>query len=324
MNSIQRRVVFSFCCALFALSAVDSHAQAYPGKPVRLIVPFAAGGGADITARLVAPALSERLGQQVVIDNRGGAGGTIGAALAAKAAPDGYTLLLASANLAAGVSLFGKLPYDPPKDFAAVTLLTKTPSILAVHPSLPVKSVKELIALAKARPGEINYAGGVNSTLHLYGELFKTMAKVNMVHVSYNGTGPAVIAALSGEASVIMAPAISLLPHIKSGRLRALAITTSQRAAALSDLPTVAESGVPGFDAAQWYGILVPTGVPEQIIARLNSECVKVVQAPDFSSRMTRDASIPMGTSPQEFSAFLRDEIAKWAKVVKFSGARVD
>jgi tripartite-type tricarboxylate transporter receptor subunit TctC len=307
-----------------ALAATEAFAQSYPAKPVRFIVPFAPGGGADLVARLVATPLSESLGQQVVVDNRGGASGIIGTEMAAKSAPDGYTMVLTSTNLAAGVSLYRKLPFDLQKDFSPVILLAKTPSILAVHPSLPVKTVQELIALAKSAPGKINYAGGVGTTLQLNAELFKSMAKIDLVHVPYNGTGPAVIGALSGEAPVILAPTLALLPHVKSGRLRALAITSIQRSAGVPDLPTVAESGVPGFDSSQWYGIQVPAGTPKAIVTRLNSECLKIVRGQEFIARLVKDASIPMGTTPQEFGSFLKSEIEKWVKVLKISGAKVE
>jgi tripartite-type tricarboxylate transporter receptor subunit TctC len=295
-------------------------AQSYPSKPIRLIVPFTPGGGADATARVIAPVLSERLGQTIVVDNRGGAGGTIGAAQAARATPDGYTLLLGTTNLAAAPALLGKLSFDPIRDFAAVSLLARTPGVLAVHPSLPVKSVKQLIALARAKPGLINYAGGVGSTLHLDAELFKTMAKVDIVQVPYNGTGPALVGVLAGEASVVIAPTISVLPHARTGRLHALAVTSLQRSAAAPELPTVSET-LPGYETGQWYGILVPAGTPGAIISRLNSECVQIVQSPDFSSRMTREGSIPLGTSAQEFAGYFNAEIAKWNRVIKFSGA---
>jgi tripartite-type tricarboxylate transporter receptor subunit TctC len=233
-------------------------------------------------------------------------------------------MVLTSTNLAAGVSLYRKLPFDLQKDFSPVILLAKTPSILAVHPSLPVKTVQELIALAKSAPGKINYAGGVGTTLQLNAELFKSMAKIDLVHVPYNGTGPAVVGALSGEAPVILAPTLALLPHVKSGRLRALAITSIQRSAAVPDLPTVAESGVPGFDSSQWYGIQVPAGTPKAIVTRLNSECLKIVRGQEFIARLVKDASIPMGTTPQEFGSFLKSEIEKWVKVLKISGAKVE
>jgi len=318
--------VFLLCgyAICLALMAQASSAQQYPVKPIRFIVPFTAGGGADLVARLVAVPLGERLGQQVVVDNRGGAGGSIGTDMAAKTAPDGYTMVLTSTNLAAAVSLYGKLPFDLIKDFTPVILLAKTPGIVAVHPSLPAKSIKEFITLAKSAPGKINYAGGIGTTMHLDAELFKTMANVDVVQIPYNGTGPAVIGTLSGEAPVIFAPTIAILPHAKTGRLRALAITSIQRSAAVPDLATVAESGVPGFDTSQWYGILMPAGTPDAIVTRINGEAVRIVQGPDFTSRMVRDASIPIGSTPQELGAYLKNEIEKWAKVIKYSGARVE
>jgi len=315
------RIAFGVTLGLSAACAV---AQNYPVKPVRLIVPFSAGGGADLVARLVATPLGERIGQQVIVDNRGGAGGTLGTEIAAKSAPDGYTLVVTTENLAAGLSLYTKLQFDLLRDFTPVILLAKTPGLLAVHPSLPVKSVKELLALAKASPGKINYAGAVGSTLHFDAELFKTMAKINMVQIPYNGTGPAVIGALSGEAPVIIAPTLAVLPHAKSGRLRALAITSSQRSDVIPEVPTVAESGVPGYDAAQWYGILAPAGTADAVVARLNAECLKIVRGPDFTARLVRDASIPLGSTPQEFGAFLKSEVEKWARVIKSSGARIE
>ena len=307
------------------LYIADATAQPYPARPVRLIVPFVPGGGADAAARLFGTRLGDNLGQQVLIDNRGGAGGTIGAELAAKAAPDGYTLLLSSANMAMNVSLYGKRSYDPVKDFATVTLLSSTPNVITVHPSLPVRSVKELIALAKAHPGQINYASGGNgSTAHLAAELFKTMARVDFVHVPYKGSGPAAIAVLSGEAPLTMVPALAVMPHVQSGRLRALAISSVQRAAVLPDLPTVAESGVPGYEASQWYGVMAPAGTPESIVARLHLELVKIVQSPDMTARLAAEAAIPVGSTPQQFAAYLQEEIVKWSRVVRFSGARLD
>ena len=314
------------CCgALANLHSADSDAQSYPTKPVRLIVPFVPGGGADASARLFAAKLSESLAQQVIIDNRGGAGGNIGAELASKAAPDGYTILWGSANLAMNATLYGKLPFDPVKDFIAVSLLAKSPNVIVVHPSLAVKSVAELIALAKSAPGKINYASGGNgSTAHLASELFKTMAHVNLVHVPYKGSGPAVIAVLSGEAPLTMVPALAVMPHVQSGRLRALAITSTQRAPTFPDLPTVAESGLPGYEAAQWYGAMLPLGTPERIVTRLNSDLVKIVQLPDVNARLVAEASIPIGSTRQQFAAYLQEEMTKWAQVVRFSGARVD
>ena len=322
-KTLRTLAVIAHCAVLGGLTG-GVHAQAYPNKPIRYIVPFNAGGGADAMARLLAGPLSERLGQQVVIENRGGAGGTIGAALGAKAPADGYTLVMGSTNLAAAPSLHGKLPYDTLKDFTPVTLLAKTPSIFAVHPSLPVKSVKELIALARARPGQINYAGGAGSTNHLDAEYFKSLAKIDLVQVPYNGTGASLIGVLSGEASIIIAPTLVVLPHVRSGRLRALAVTSLQRSPAISEIPTVDESGLPGFETAQWYGILTPAGVSEPIVTRLNAESVRIVQAPEFAARLAREGSIPQGTTPQEFAAYFRDEIAKWQKAIKISGAKAE
>jgi tripartite-type tricarboxylate transporter receptor subunit TctC len=309
-------------CALFPGLLASAQAQSYPAKPIRFLVPFTAGGGADTMARLVGAKVGERMGQQLVIENRGAAGGTVGAGLAARAAPDGYTVLLTAANIAAAVSLFDKLTFDPLKDFVPVTLLAITPSILAVHPSLPVKSVQELVSLARAQPGKINYAGGVGSLLHLDVEYFKSAAKIDLVQVPYNGSGPAMIAVVSGEASVVISPTTLVLPHARNGRLRALAITSSKRVASVPDLPTVAESGLPGFNTQQWYGILVPAGTPEGVVSRLHDEFVKAMQLPDIANRLTRDASVAVGSTRKEFSSFFRDEIVKYAKIVKISGAR--
>jgi tripartite-type tricarboxylate transporter receptor subunit TctC len=325
MRTTWSSLVLAYAGAFALAYAADVPAQAYPIKPVRLIVPFVPGGGADAAARLFGAKLGESVGQQIIIDNRGGAGGTIGAELAAKSAPDGYTLLLGTANLAMNVSLYGKRPYDPVKDFVTVSLLSSTPNVIAVHPSLPVKTVRDLIAFAKAHPGQINYASGGNgSTAHLAAELFKTMAQVSLVHVPYKGSGPATIAVLSGESPLTMVPALAVMPHVQSGRLRALAISSVRRADALPDLPTVAESGLPGYEASQWYGVMVPTGTPENIVTRLNAELVKIVHSPDMTARLAAEASIPFGSTPQQFAAYLQEEIVKWARVVKFSGAKLD
>jgi tripartite-type tricarboxylate transporter receptor subunit TctC len=289
-----------------------------------MLVPYPAGGGADFMARLIAPPLSERLGQQVFVDNRGGAGGTIGAGIVAKAAPDGYTVQLAASNLAWSPSLFENLNHDPRRDFAAVTLLAKTPSILAVNPALPVKSVRELIALAKAKPGAINYAGGVGTSMGTDTELLKAMANIDLAQIPYRGTGPAVLATLSGEASVIMAPSIAVLPHIKNGGLRALAISGEARIPSLADLPTVAQAGVPGFETYQWYGVFVPSRTPRSIIDRLNRELVESLRTPEVAGRMAGEALIPVGNTPEAFAAFYNDEIAKWARILKPSGPPPD
>lgn len=274
-------------------------------------------------ARLIMPHVEEQLGERIVIDNRPGGRGYIGAELAAKATPDGYTLFFADANLVMSLSLFPRLRFDPLKDFIPVALLLKEPSVLTVHPSLPVKSVKDLIALAKAHPGKLNYAGGLGSSMHLNSELFKMMAKVHIVHVPYNGAGPAILGTMIGEAQVVLAPISAALPHVKSGKLRALAITLGERTKELPDLPAMAEF-LPGFAAFQWYGVVAPTGTPDVIINKLNNVLVKIMQIPDLRARLIRDGSVPVGSTPQEFGVHIRDEKVKWANVVKVSGVRIE
>jgi tripartite-type tricarboxylate transporter receptor subunit TctC len=317
--------LFRLTLVALALIACTAQAQSYPNRPVRLIVPFVPGGSADFFARALAPDLSDVLGQPIVIDNRGGAAGVIGTEMAARAAPDGYTLLLATANTAMNVSLYKTWSVDPVKDLKPVALLGSAPNLLAVNPALPVKNVKELIALAQTKPGQINYAsGGSGSTSHLATELFKTLAHVNLVHVPYKGTGPAVVATMGGEAMVVIPPASVVLPQDKAGKLRALAICSLARLESAPQIPTVAESGVPGYEAAQWYGIIVPAGTPDALVRRLNRDLVKVVQAPGFRERMLKEATTVSGTSAGEFASYLRSEIAKWAKIVKISGAHVE
>ena len=313
------------CSVLSGVTCADSRAQDYPVKLIRFIVPYEAGGGADITARMMATKLSESLGQRVVIDNRAGAAGNIGSELAARAAPDGYTLLLAAAQFATNVSLYSKIGFDPVKDFTAVTLLAKSPLIVVVHPSLPVRSIKDLIALAKSAPEKINYgSGGAGSGSHLATELFKTMAKVEMIHVPYKGGNAQNIAVLTGEVPITMGAPLSILPHVTSGRVKALAVTSLQRAAALADVPTVAEGGLPGFEGGQWYGVAVPAGTPNAVVARLHRELVLIVRLPEISERLVRDIVIPMGSTPDEFVNFVKNEIAKIAAIIKASKARVD
>lgn len=321
---------FSICFTLaasvaLALGSSGALAQGYPNQLIRLIVPYAAGGGVDMAARLIAPKLSENLGQSVVIDNRGGAGGNIGTELAAKADPNGYTLVMGAAALAINVSLYRKLPFDPLKDFVPISLVAATPNILAVHPAVPAKSARELIQLAKAKPGALNYASAGNGTTsHLAAELFKTMAGINMVHIPYKGTSPGVVALLSGEVAVMLAPALTLLAHVNTKRVRGLAVTGANRSPAFPELPTIAESGLPGFEARQWYGVLAPAGTPKEIVARLNGEIVRIVRSPEVTKRLLGDGSEPVGSTQEEFARYIRTEITKWAKAVKASGARVD
>jgi tripartite-type tricarboxylate transporter receptor subunit TctC len=301
-----------------------AHAQpAYPHKPIRLVVPFPPGGGTDILARLLGQKAGEMLSQQIIIDNRGGAGGTIGTDIAAKAPPDGYTLILVSGSHAINPGLYQKLPYDSVNDFAPITQIATSPGILVVNPSLPVKSVKELIALARARPGQINYASaGSGTPPHLAGELFKVMAKIDMVHVPYKGNAPAFTDVIGGQVSLIFPTMPSAMPFIKSGKLRPIAVTSAKRSPAAADIPTIAESGLPGYEATSWYGILAPALTPERIVARLHEVLVSVIGAPDMKDKLATQGLDPVANAPQEFAAVIKSEIAKWAKVVKASGAK--
>ena len=270
-------------------------AQVYPTGPIRMIVPFPAGGGVDNMGRILGQKLNEILGKSVVIENRGGANGNIGTEIVAKSAKDGYTLLMTGAGFVTNPSLYSRTGYDPVKDFDPISLATLAPNILVVHPSLPARSVKELIALAKAKPGQMQYASSASgSTPHLAAELFKTLANVDIVHIPYKGTGPAMIGLIGGEASVMFLPAINAGPHLKSGRLRAIAVTSTARLPAMPELPTVAESGLPGYESSQWYGVLAPTGTPEDILNSLNAHIMKIMQSAD-----TRQRLINEGHSPQ-------------------------
>jgi tripartite-type tricarboxylate transporter receptor subunit TctC len=294
-------------------------AQPYPAKPVRLIVAFPAGGGNDVLARLVAQKLSAAYGQQFVVDNRTGAGGTIGAELAARSPADGYTLFLAAvATHAINPNLQRNLPYDPVRDFDPVCLMASAALVLAVHPSLPVRTVPQLVALAKARPGAINYASSGNgSSAQLAAELFKSMTHTNLQHVPYKGIAQGLNDLLGGHVQVIFNTAAALLPHVKSGRLRALAVTTAKRVPALPDLPTIAESGVPGYQTGSWWGIVVPAGTPRPIIDSLNREIINALRGPEISARLNAEAVLPIGSTPEEFAAHIRDELARLGKVIR-------
>jgi tripartite-type tricarboxylate transporter receptor subunit TctC len=300
-------------------------AQSYPAGPVRVIVPFPPGGGVDGAGRLISQKLSEALRKQFVVDNRPGANGMIGSELAAKSAKDGYTLMVNGANFVTTPSLYSKVTYDPVRDFEPVSLLALAPNVLVVHPSLPAKTVKELVALARARPGEVNYAGsGSGSTPHLAAELFNTLAKVTMVHVPYRGTGPAIVGLMSGEASVMFMPTTNAVPLVRSGRLRALAVTSRERVPAMPELPTVSESGLKGYESSQWYGLLAPAGAPSDVLGLLSSQVVKIMQAPDMKQRLTGEGLVAVGSTREQFAVHIKVELAKWAKVIKASGARVD
>ena len=313
--------------AVIATYVSDAMAQApaanYPNKQIRMIVPFAAGGPTDAIARAVGQKLTEAWNQPVVIDNRPGAGGNIGTELAAKAPADGYTLFIGTVANAINQSLFPKLPFDFLRDFTPVTQNYVTGLILAVHPSLPVKSVKELIALAKARPGELSYSSsGVGGTPHLSGELFNTLAGVKMVHVPYKGSAPAMADLLGGHIQLTFDNMLTVLPQVKAGKLRGLAVTLTTRSPLAPELPTVAESGLAGFEVKSWNGVVAPTGTPKDIIARLNGEIVRILRQPDLREKFLLQGVELVPTTPEEFGAFIRQDVAKWAKVIQLSGAR--
>jgi tripartite-type tricarboxylate transporter receptor subunit TctC len=301
-------------------------AQGYPSKPIRIVVPFPPGGATDIIARAVGADLTRQWGQAVPIENRAGAGGNLGADAVAKSAPDGYTLVMATVGThAINMSLYSKMPYDTVKDFAPVSLVAAVPNILVVHPSVPAKSVKELIDLARAKPGEINFASSGNGTsIHLSGELFKTMTGVQMTHIPFNGSGPAMASLLGGQTTVMFDNMPSALPHVRAGKLRALAVTTITRAPATPELPTIAESGLAGFDASSWFGILGPAGTPREIVTKLSAAIAGGLKNPEMRDRLSSQGAAPVGSTPEEFAAHIQSEIVKWAKVVKASGAKLD
>ena len=304
-----------------ALSAPVA-AQTYPQKPVRFIIPLAPGGSVDIAARLLAQELSVTLGQQVTADNRAGGGGNIGAELAARAAPDGYTIVMgSSSNFGVNPSLYRNLPFDPIKDFEPVSLVSLAPNTLVVHPSIPARNVKELVALAKARPGSLNFASsGTGGSPHLAGELFKMVTETNVTHIAYKGTGQAMNDMLSGQVQMSFGTALALLPQIKAGKLRALAVTVRKRVSALPDVPTMAESGYPGIETTAWNGVLAPAKTPGAIISRLNGDIARILSTPDMRQRFEAQGAEATPSSPAEFGQFIHDEIEKWGKVVKAAG----
>jgi tripartite-type tricarboxylate transporter receptor subunit TctC len=306
------------CVMLTPALVYDFASAAYPERPVRFIVPFAPGGTNDIVARLVGNKLSAQWNQAVVIDNRGGAGGVIGTDAAAKAAPDGYTLLMANINFATNPSMMSNLPYDTIKDFAPVSLMATSPTVLVVHPSLPMKSVQDLIAYAKANPGKLTYAtSGAGSTTHIAMELLAYLTGIQMVPVHYKGGGPALIDLLAGRVSPAFTTILSVMPHIEAGRLRALAVSTTKRSAALPQLPTVAEAGVAGYEFTGWWGLVVAARTPPAIINKLNADLASVGAEADVRDRLKREGAEPMHTTPDEFRAFIRSEVGKWSKVIK-------
>lgn len=314
------------CAALAAAACGAVFAQTgYPSKPVRMIVPSSAGGGTDIVARIIAPELTKRLGQQVVIENRPGAGTMIGIEIAAKSPADGYTVLMGLSTLAINSAIYKKVPYDPRRDFAPITQAISSASIIVVHPSVPVKTLKELISFARARPGQLNYASaGTGTYPHMTMELFLSMAKLKMVHIPYKGTAPAMIDMIAGQVATMAATVLTGMPHIRSGRLRALGITSLQRASAAPEIPTVAEGGLPGYESVQWYGVLAPARTPRDIVNRLHAEVTGVLKQPEIKARFANDLADTVGNSPDEFTSFIQRELVKWAKVASDAGIRAD
>ena len=323
MTSMLHRWVLGVSLALVAALA---SAQTYPTKPIRLVVPFPPGGATDILARDVAQKLTEAWGQSVIVDNRPGAGGNIGSELVAKSAPDGYTLEMGTVGThAINASLYAKMPYDHVKDFTPVILVAGVPNVLVVNPALPANSVAELIAYAKANPGKLNFASSGNGTsIHLSGELFKVMAGVQITHIPYKGSAPALQDLLGGQVQMMFDNLPPSLPQIKAGKLRALAVTSLTRAPALPDVPTLAESGLPGFEASSWFGILAPAGTPAPIVAKLNAEIAKWLATPEAKEKLAKQGANAAGGTPDDFAKHIAAETAKWAKVVKDSGAKID
>lgn len=318
---------YLLCVALGLLSASSSWAaDVYPTKPVRWLAPVLSGGAGDLIARTIAPKLSEAWGQQVIIDNRPGGGGTLGMSIAAKMPPDGYTLVLGvSSFVVMAPGVYPKLAYDPIKDFAPITQILSAPLILVAHPSLPARNVKELIALARARPGAVSYATpGNGSAAHLSMEMFRSMSGTQLLHVPYRGAPPALADVISGQVSVYMGTVPSSLPLVRAGRLRILATSGRARSRVIPDVPTVSESGLDGYEVSTWYGVLVPAGTPAVLIGRIHADMVRVIRLPDIQDRFAAEAGDIVASTPQEFGTFIAQEITKWAKVAREAGAKVD
>lgn len=322
MKLVLRLASMVLAAVVLTSAAGDALAQTYPTKYIRVFVPAPAGGGTDILARIIGQKFTEKWGQQVVIENRGGASGTIAAEMAAKSAPDGYNLfMLYSGILTINPSLLKKLPYDPIKDFTPVAIFVQVPNILVVHPSVPAKSVKELIALAKSKPGQLNCASsGIGVSNYMCMELFKSMTGVDWVHIPYKGGAPAMIDLLGGQVQVMFNNLVELVPHIKAGKLRALAVATPKRISAMPDLPTIAEAGVPGYENLLWYGMVAPAGTPKEIINKLSAEILKIQQMPDVKERLNTMGAEPIDFTPEQMDAYIKAEMAKWAKVIKEAG----
>jgi tripartite-type tricarboxylate transporter receptor subunit TctC len=311
--------------ALGAAVSVGATAQSYPVKPLRIVVPYAAGGGVDIVARSVGQELNKRLGQSVLVENRTGAGGNVGSDAVAKAAPDGYTLLMASPANAINPSLYSKMPYDPMRDLVPIALIGSVPAVLIANRSLPVRNVKELVALARRQPGALTYgSGGSGTTEHLAGEMFKTAARVDVLHVPYKGGAQAIVDLLGGQIALMFINQLAALPHASAGKVRALAVASTERSAALPEVPTFVESGYPELIVSVWWGIMGPAATPKEIVTHLNRETVAALASPDMKERLQALSARPIGGTPEAFAKFFAEETARWARVVKASGAKVD
>lgn len=321
---MHKNVIGTLLFVAVTVITAQAHAQGYPNRTIRMVVTFVPGGATDILGRMTAQKLNERFGQPVVVENRAGGGGNIGADFVAKSEPDGYTIMIAGVPHAIGMSLYSKLPYDFARDLAPIVNLAVFPSLIIVHPSLPVKSVKDLVALARARPGQLNYGGTPGSPNHLAMELLNSQGAVKMVLIPYKGTGQIVTDIVAGHVQIASMGFPAALPMVKAGRVRALAVTTAKRSALLPDVPSVGESGLPGYDVTSWYGVFAPAGTPEPIVSQLASEIAVLFKSPDVTKRLsTLGAELAIKT-PAELGPFVREEIAKWAKVVKASGAKAD
>ena len=313
----------TFLPVVLAFCAAGALAQNYPNRAIKLVVPSSPGGGTDIVARLLGQKMSEQLGQQFVVENRAGAGTIIGNDAVAKSAPDGYTLLMGLSTLAINPSIYTHVPYDALRDFAPISQAVSAPNILTLHPSVPAKTVKDLIALAKAKPGILTFgSAGLGTSPHLSGELFKTLAHVNMVHVPFKGSGQSVISQLAGEIAANFPSLPTAMPYIKAGRLRGLGVTTLKRAQALPDVPSIAESGVPGYEATQWFGLLAPAGTPRPIVDRLYQESARALRTDDLKERMLGEGLEVVAGTPEQFAAYIKSETAKWAQVIKAAGIK--
>ena len=326
MKRIAHLANFSLFALLISFLPVTVLAEVYPSKPIRIVAPFPPGGPADILSRIIGHKLSQSWGQQVIVDNRPGAGGNIGADLVAKAAPDGYTLLLGFVGThAINASLYAKMPYDNVKDFEPVSQIAAVTIVLVVHPSVSALSIKELIALAKSKPGQLTFGSPGNGTpQHLAGQLFNTMAGVEMLHVPYKGAVPALTDLIGGQVSMIFSSMPPALPLVKTGKIRALGVTSATRSPAAPAIPTITESGLPGYEVNNWYGILAPRGTPKEIVSKLNAEIVKILNMPDVKESLAVQGAEPVSGTPEQFAAYIKEETEKWAKIVKYSGARLD